>query len=354
MPDKQRCLMIGAGGMARTWLQRFLPDFSDRLEVVGLVDVNPEPLAAAAQQLGLPATACFADTADALGQVDADHAIIVVPPQHHTPLATLCLEAGLDVLCEKPIASNWPQCVEMLAAMRRTARRVQIVQNYRYTQRILTIKALLAQERIGRINYVVARFAQDYRPENAWGAWRHKIPHSLLIEGGVHHLDQIRNLAGGDCATIGGFDWNPDWTSFAGESSALFTLTMANDVRAAYEGNCNEAGWQNPWHREYYRIEGESGAILVDNDNVVKLVEHTRDGGQTVTPINPVEVEYPDGHRMQIKQFLDWRLGGETPETELSQNLGSAAMLFGAIEASESGTVVDVAAMLAAAHESTK
>jgi predicted dehydrogenase len=69
--------------------------------------------------------------------------------------------------------------------------------------------------------------------------FRHEMRHGLLIEGGVHHLDQLRNLCGADCQTIAGWDWNPGhargetaaWRSsdaFDGEACALFVMRMTN------------------------------------------------------------------------------------------------------------------------------
>jgi predicted dehydrogenase len=34
----------------------------------------------------------------------------------------------------------------------------------------------------------------DYRQRGAWALFRYEMPHGLLIEGGIHHLDQLRNL----------------------------------------------------------------------------------------------------------------------------------------------------------------
>src|SRR5215211_2781464 len=53
------------------------------------------------------------------------------------------------------------------------------------------------------------RYASDYRERGAWGMFRHEMRHGLLIEGGIHHLDQLRNLCDADCQTISGWDWNP-------------------------------------------------------------------------------------------------------------------------------------------------
>jgi hypothetical protein len=57
-----------------------------------------------------------------------------------------------------------------------------------------------------------------------------------------------------------------------------------------------------------------------------------------------------EGHAAVIGQFMDWLDGGAVPQTTLADNLQSTAMLFGAIEASASGSVVDVQALVADAR----
>ena len=74
---------------------------------------------------------------------------------------------------------------------------MQVVQNYRYTVPNLTLREVLRGGALGRLNYLVGRFAADYRLYGSWGkAFRHEIPHGLLVEGSIHHFDMLRNLAG--------------------------------------------------------------------------------------------------------------------------------------------------------------
>src|SRR5262249_15422976 len=113
-----------------------------------------------------------------------------------------------------------------------------------------------------------------------------------------------------------------------------------------YEGNCLEAGWQNSWHQECYRVEGESGALIVDCDNVVRLLTHSTDQGLRTDELAPIRREH-EGHQAIIDQFLTWLEGGPAPETRLEDNIKSAAMLFGAIDASEANQTVNVSAKLA-------
>jgi predicted dehydrogenase len=230
------------------------------------------------------------------------------------------------------------------------------MQNYRYIATTLTLEHALEQD-LGRINYVMARFAADYRQWLAWGAeFRHKMRHALLLEGAVHHFDQIRNLTGGDCQTIAGWEWNPPWSTSLGEFNNLYVLRMTNGVHASYEGNGTAGGEQNTWHEEGYRVECENGAVTVGRDKIVRIHRFRRGGGLSVQEVPLVKQAHPghvpikdQAHGAVMGQFLDWLDGGPTPETTIQDNIKSIAIVFAAIEASESGQSVDVAAKVAAA-----
>lgn len=345
---KLRCLMIGAGGMAGAYVHHFFPEFHDRVEIVGLAEIRRETLDAAGDFLGLRPSARFTHLAEAFERVEADFCTIVIPSAMHREAVLAAAARRRPILSEKPIADTWEACLDIYRAVTRAGAPMQVVQNYRYTPRIMTVKAAITQGRIGRPNQITARFAADYRERGAWGAFRHEIPHSLLVEGSVHHFDQIRNLSGADCETIAGWEWNPGHPSFDGECCGLFVLRMTNALHAQYEGNCLEAGWQNSWHQEFYRVEGEEGALVLDRDNVVRLQRHSAGAGLTIQELSPARGKY-DGHTAILDQFLTWREGGPAPETVIQDNIQSAAMLFAAIDASQTNQAVAVQAKAAEA-----
>jgi predicted dehydrogenase len=204
----------------------------------------------------------------------------------------------------------------------------------------------------------MARFAADYREWLAWGAeFRHKMRHALLLEGAVHHFDMIRNLSGGDTQFIGGWEWNPAWSTSLGEFNNLYNLRMTNGVHAVYEGSGTAGGEQNTWHEEGYRIEGESGAVTVGRDKIVRVHRFRRGGGLSVQEVPLLKPAHPghvaifdQAHGAVIGQFLDWLDGGSVPETVIADNIKSIATVFAAIEASETNRMVDVSAMVADAQ----
>jgi len=344
MADKLRCLMIGAGGMAGGFIRTFFPQFADRMEVVGLVDINPDPLNLSGDFLGLEPSCRFAQMREAFDSIEADFCCIVIPPACHREAVLLACERKLDILSEKPIADTWEACCDIHRAVKASGVKMQVVQNYRYNATMLTMKQVLAEQRLGRLHYLMGRFAADYRVRGAWGMFRHEIPHGLLVEGSVHHFDMLRNLSGANCESIAGWDWNPDWSSFDGESSGHFLGRMTNGVIVNYEGNCNEAGVENSWHKEFYRAECEGGAVTIDSDLVLRTWEK-RPTGLRMEEVPLLRPQY-EGHDAIIDQFLAWEEGGPAPATILDDNIHSAAMLFGAIRASERNEVVDAGKMV--------
>ena len=343
--SKKRCLMIGAGGMAGNWIRRFLPSFFDRLEIVGLVDVSRAALDSSGDFLGLAAGRRFTDMRAAFTSVDADFCVIVIPPAFHRDAALLAAERGLDILSEKPIADTWEACSDIYRAVKRAGVKMQVIQNYRYDVPMLTFREVLRDGRLGRLNYLVGRFAGDYREYGAPGAFPYDIPHAMLVDGGIHHFDMLRNLAAADCHLLSGWEWNPLWSKSTGEFNGLFVMQMANGVRACYEGSGTAAGTQNTWHKEYYRAECEKGAVAIDVDRTVRIYRHTSGQGLRMDEVPPVKAEY-EGHFWQIDEFLKWLDGGPEPDTLVEDNIKSVAMVFAAIEASRTNRPVDVRDMV--------
>ena len=95
---KKRCLMIGAGGMAGGWIRHFFPNFKDRMEIVALAEIRPEVLKDQGDWLGLPESHRFTNLHEALDQMEADFATIVIPPAYHREAAVAAAEHGLDIL----------------------------------------------------------------------------------------------------------------------------------------------------------------------------------------------------------------------------------------------------------------
>ncbi|MFW6156433.1 MAG: Gfo/Idh/MocA family oxidoreductase, partial [Armatimonadota bacterium] len=102
----RRCIVVGCGGRGGYWTNRVLANMSGEVEVVGLVDVQQEPLDQGAQTHGLPESALFGDAEEAMGALEADFALISTPPWVHEENVRAACEHNLAILMEKPVADT--------------------------------------------------------------------------------------------------------------------------------------------------------------------------------------------------------------------------------------------------------
>jgi len=342
----KRCIVVGCGGRGSYWTNHVLGAMKDQVQVVGLVDVAPEPLAQGAETHGLAESALFGDVTEACDTIEADFCLISSPPWVHEEAVRAACEHGMAILSEKPIADTLEASVRIKRMVEAAGLPMVVVQNYRYSPFMLAFREVLRQQRLGRLNYLIGRFAADYNPPKSWGRrFRHEMDYALLIEGSVHHFDMIRNLTGADCEEIFGYGWIPAWADFKGDSNGLYVMRMTGETFAFYEGSCTAEGPQNPWHKEYYRAECEEGAVVIDADNVVRIV---RIDGEDEIVEQPTDL--PEPGAAIVGEFLDYLATGVPGQTAIADNIKSVGMVFAAIECDRTGQPVRVNELLAEAE----
>lgn len=121
-----------------------------------------------------------------------DAADIVVPNYLHAEIGIAALDAGLDVLLEKPMAPTVAACNALIAAARRNDRVLTIGHEFRLSGQWGGMKKLIAAGEIGRPRYGnVSLFRFPYRPgSSAWRYDEHRVG-SWILEEPVHFFDSL-------------------------------------------------------------------------------------------------------------------------------------------------------------------
>lgn len=343
MKLRKKVLLLGAGGWSREhWISNVIPSFVNEIEICGLVDKNKEILFDSGKVLDLKEDQLFDSIETAFSCTKPDFCIVVLPPNVHSVAYKIAIKNKVPILSEKPISDNYKDCIDTYRLIKKGKVKMAVIQNYRYEGPIMTVKKVLDSGDLGKIDYIVARYASDYRKAKSWDVGSvYEMDEPLLLEGSIHHMDMIRYLANSNCKAIQGISWNPKWSTFTGNSSTLNIITLKNGVKAIYEGNSNEAGNINRWHQEYYRIECEKGSITVNRDKTVRVYSRDENGVLTVKmpPILPATIS---GHHKILRDFIDWLDGGKKPETNIDDNIQSAIMVFAAIDANKRSAIIDV------------
>jgi predicted dehydrogenase len=347
-----RVIQVGTGGFGGAWCRHFLPPNIQEglIEVVAAVDTNPDALQNARDGLGLRADQCYTDLEMALDTQRADFCTIVVPPAYHEQVVDAALAHDLHILSEKPIADTLAASIRIADKAQRAGKKMGVTMSHRFDQDKTTLREELRSGRYGALDYLVCRFTCDCRKFASWGRFRHEIPDTLMIEGAVHHLDILADLAGAKCDSLYAQTWNPKWGQYAGDSQGLVTMHLENGTRALYEGAKTNAVGLNGWSREYLRAECEGATLVLDERRLERFLYDSerqwatgQEGeGETI----PLREQPKWANAWLIEKFVRWLDGGEPMETNVEANLQSVALVFAAIESSRTGQPIKVQELL--------
>src|SRR3984893_142870 len=99
--------------------------------------------------------------------------VIATPNETHAPIARQCLEAGRDVVVDKPFATTWKEAAGLVELARKCGSLITVYQNRRYDGDFQAIRQIVSEGTLGQI----VRFETNYdrfRPELKVGAWRER------------------------------------------------------------------------------------------------------------------------------------------------------------------------------------
>ncbi|MCQ6270317.1 Gfo/Idh/MocA family oxidoreductase [Pseudarthrobacter sp. R1] len=129
---------------------------------------------------------------------DLDLVVLGTPPATHYPLAKAALEAGLDVVVDKPFAVTSEEGQELVALAQQRGRVLTVFQNRRWDGDFLTLRKLLAADAVGKVTRFESRF-ERWSPAIA-KAWKAHATASdgggVLFDLGSHLIDQALLLFG--------------------------------------------------------------------------------------------------------------------------------------------------------------
>lgn len=186
--------IIGSGMIAKF---RHIPEYQANpyVTIVAFYDYVPEKAEAMAKKHG--GVAC--KTVEELLELDLDAVSICSANATHGEFSIAALDKGIHVLCEKPMAISFEECVSMNEAAKRNNKFLMIAQNQRLTKTHLKAKELIGQGVIGEILSFRTVFGHP-GPEAWTGAldtWffdKKTAAFGAMADLGVHKTDLIHFL----------------------------------------------------------------------------------------------------------------------------------------------------------------
>lgn len=195
MTDKLRVGIIGSGGIAEGAHAPGYKAIPDDCELVACCDVRPERAKAFAERFDL--AHWYTDYRELLTLPELDAVSVCTPPFMHRDATVAALDAGLHVLCEKPMAMNVAEAQDMVAAAERAGKVLTIGHQQRFSPAAQAVKRAVDAGELGDIYYAKTAALRN-RGAPTWGVFhiRKLNGGGPLIDIGVHALDVTMWLMG--------------------------------------------------------------------------------------------------------------------------------------------------------------
>ena len=200
--------IIGCGGMARHHIRQMLQQ-TDTTHIRVVCEPSPEAYAAMAEifdQAGIAPPSNQPDLrrllADYAGELQA--AFIITPHVYHFDQTRACLEAGLDVLLEKPMVMNANEARSLIETRDQTGRLLVVAFPGSLSPQIRTAASMLRSGELGELLSISGVVWQSWGQGTA-GQWRQEPEISgggFFFDTGAHLLNTVSDLAGQDFVEV--------------------------------------------------------------------------------------------------------------------------------------------------------
>ncbi|WP_102958030.1 Gfo/Idh/MocA family protein [Mangrovicella endophytica] len=198
--------MVGGGqGAFIGAVHRIAARIDDQFALVaGALSSTPEKSKASAREIGIAddrAYGSFEEMARAeAARPDGIEAVAIVTPNHmHAPAARAFLNAGIHVICDKPLTTTVEEAEELVHLVERSGKLFVLTHNYTGYPMIRQARAMVEAGELGRIRLVQAEYPQDWLTERA------ELAGSKQAEW---RTDPARSGAGGCIGDIGTHAYN--------------------------------------------------------------------------------------------------------------------------------------------------
>ena len=196
---KRDVAIIGAGSIASAHIAALSRRSDTRIAAV----VDPSQAAAEALVAQTGARAAYASIEALLRDGKPDAAHVLTPPPLHAATSIPLLNAGVDVLVEKPMAASADECRAMMNAAAASGAALAVNHNFANHPAFIRVQKIIQSGKVGAARRVSMRYAAPLRQMSArqFGHWMFNTPTNLLLEQAVHPLSQIDALLG-DVASL--------------------------------------------------------------------------------------------------------------------------------------------------------
>lgn len=315
--------------------------------LVAIADPSPAAIGIA-NDLGVPA---YSNLKELLSAENPDGVVVATPNQSHEADGLACIQAGIPVLIEKPLASDILGAEHLVAEAEHAGVSLLVGHHRRYNPLIAKAKAEILSGRLGDL-VVVNAMCWLYKPDNYFDvSWRREPGAGPVFINLIHDVELLLHLCGGVAAVQSAESNNVRGNNVEDtavvilhfENGALGTITVSDTVTSPWSWELTAA--ENPAYPATgafaYTVGGTRGSISIPD---LTLWANTGEPGWH-EPIehHALRAETADPLILQLRHFAEVSQGKASPLVTGADGLRALKVTSAIKEAASSGKVVEIA-----------
>lgn len=327
---KLQLCIAGCGRYART----ILDGIQDMTDIVELYFASRDASKAKRYCEDYGGSGYFGGFKDAARDSRIDAMYFLTPHDLHLENAKLAAAHGKHILMEKPVARTLEEARHLIQAAEDGGVKLMVAENFRFLPNVAKCKQLIADGSIGQLRSVQVLHEGYDTGAVDWRTNAERNGGGRFIDGGIHFVDILLNLAGFPESVYAVFESPKVLPEHEGEDGILMTASLPEGVTGLlhYSGGTSVAGTS-----EFVKVTGTSGVLSFVPDSAEVNVE-TRDG-KTSIQIEPARV----GIERMVREFRDCIRQDREPVMSGGVALDDLAVVLAAYRSAEQGTPVKVA-----------
>ncbi|SEF13269.1 Predicted dehydrogenase [Arthrobacter alpinus] len=283
--------IIGGGGIGSTHANAYRSIGANLLAVV-------EPLAASAEDFAkMHGVAAYSSLSELISSKDRPDAIsICTPPFTHRELVEEAVAAGINILCEKPMAHTLEDAEAIYVLTQGSG--IVFATGYcqRFQPELESIQELVAGGKIGEVRTFYNSYSSHQDGiENRWFGRKELAGGGVIIDTAIHSIDVFRYLCGEIIAASGTMSTVLGESDLAVEHTATIGLRSISDVIGTID-----CSWKLPNGTSTVSVGGSAGRLTFDYDKEGEIVFESADGS-----VDTIHVPTGDRFAREVEAFLE-------------------------------------------------
>ena len=185
--DKTKVAIIGLGGIGQIMHLPALLKLKE-IEIEAVCDKDLGKAKRIAKKHSIKKF--YKKTEDLLSEnPDINAVIIATPTDTHLDISTKCLEAGKNILVEKPVARDYKETAKIVEAAEKNNKILMVGMNNRFRNDVMLQRTFIKSKEIGNVFYVKTGWLKMKSSAEKWFTEREKAGGGVFIDNGIAMLD---------------------------------------------------------------------------------------------------------------------------------------------------------------------